>query len=170
MRLFLLNFYLRNLNKIHTQTLAAMSPGSDSYEDIFAIIRRLNLPYEDSRQQYLRMVFNVLARNVDDHSKNVSFCMSRKGDWRLSPAYDVTFSVDMSAPSYVNRQSLSVNGKYESITRKDLETVAKNNDILEYNALIDRVVSALSEFEQHAKRLDTNKILIQQIANELINV
>ncbi len=157
-------------DKIHTQTLAAMSPGSDSYEDIFAVIRRLNLPYEDSRQQYLRMVFNVLARNVDDHSKNVSFCMSRKGDWRLSPAYDVTFSVDMAAPSYVNRQSLSVNGKYESITRKDLETVAKNNDILEYNALIDTVVSALSKFKQHAKRLDINEILIQQIANELINV
>ncbi|MDD3625449.1 MAG: hypothetical protein PHT17_07685 [Proteiniphilum sp.] len=79
-------------------------------------------------------------------------------------------NVDLAAPSYVNRQSLSVNGKYESITRKDLETVAKNNDILEYNVLIDRVVSALSEFEQHAKRLDINKILIQQIANELINV
>ena len=116
------------------------------------------------------MIFNVLARNVDDHSKNVSFCMSRKGDWWLSPAYDVTFSVDMAAPSYVNRQSLSVNGKYESITRKDLETVAKNNDILEYNALIDTVVSALSKFKQHAKRLDINEILIQQIANELINV
>jgi serine/threonine-protein kinase HipA len=65
-----------------------MSPASDSYEDIFAVIRRLNLPYEHSKQQYLRMVFNVIARNVDDHSKNVSFRMNREGVWQLSPAYD----------------------------------------------------------------------------------
>jgi len=89
--------------RIHTQTLAAMSPGSNSYEDLFAVIRRLNLPYEDSRQQYLRMVFNVLARNVDDHSKNFSFCMTHEGVWRLSPAYDLTYGVDLSIPSYMNK-------------------------------------------------------------------
>ena len=88
---FLTQRFDRNGNdKIHTQTLAAISPMTDCYEDIFAVIRRLNLPYEDSRQQYLRMVFNVMARNVDDHSKNTSFCMNRAGEWRLSPAYDLT--------------------------------------------------------------------------------
>jgi len=66
-------------DKIHTQTLASSSPTSDAYEDIFSVIRRLNLPYEDSKQQYLRMVFNVIARNVDDHSKKFSFCMNREG-------------------------------------------------------------------------------------------
>lgn len=161
---FLTQRFDRNGNdKIHTQTLAAMSPQSDSYEDIFAVIRRLNLPYEDSQQQYLRMVFNVLARNVDDHSKNVSFCMDHAGVWRLSPAYDVTFSVDLAAPAYVNRQSLTVNGKNENITREDLETVAKNNDILDYNALIDGVIFSLSKFEQYAKELDIDKSLIEQI-------
>jgi serine/threonine-protein kinase HipA len=154
--------------KIHTQTLAAMSPLSTSYEDIFAVIRRLNLPYEDSRQQYLRMVFNVLARNVDDHSKNVSFCMNRNGGWRLSPAYDVTFSVDLAAPAYVNRQSLTVNGKNEHVTREDLETVAKNNDIQDYNALIDGVKASLSKFKEHANRLNISPSLVEQIANDFI--
>jgi serine/threonine-protein kinase HipA len=154
--------------KIHTQTLAAMSPLSTSYEDIFAVIRRLNLPYEDSRQQYLRMVFNVLARNVDDHSKNVSFCMNRDGVWRLSPAYDITFSVDLAAPAYVNRQSLTVNGKNEHITREDLEIVAKNNDISDYSALIDNVKASLSKFRKQAVRLNISPSLVERIANDFI--
>lgn len=157
-------------DKIHTQTLAAISPMSDSYEDIFAVIRRLNLPYENSRQQYLRMVFNVLARNVDDHSKNFSFCMNTSGVWYLSPAYDVTYSVDLAAPAYVNRQSLTVNGKNEHITRADLETIAKNNDIPDYNMLIDSVNDSLSKFEQYAKQLDINKSLIENIANDFVKI
>lgn len=154
--------------KIHTQTLAAMSPLSTSYEDIFAVIRRLNLPYEDSRQQYLRMVFNVLARNVDDHSKNVSFCMNHDGVWRLSPAYDITFSVDLAAPAYVNRQSLTVNGKNEHITREDLEIIAKNNDISDYSALIDNVKASLSKFRKQAVRLNISPSLVERIANDFI--
>ncbi len=157
-------------DKIHTQTLAAMSPLSTSYEDIFATIRRLNLPYEDSRQQYLRMVFNVLARNVDDHSKNVSFCMNRDGVWRLSPAYDVTFSVDLAAPAYVNKQSLTINGKNKNITREDLEAVARNNDILEYNTLIDGVKASLSTFEEYADRLNISKSLVNRIVNDFVRV
>jgi serine/threonine-protein kinase HipA len=147
-----------------------MSPLSTSYEDIFATIRRLNLPYEDSRQQYLRMVFNVLARNVDDHSKNVSFCMNRDGVWRLSPAYDVTFSVDLAAPAYVNKQSLTINGKNENITREDLEAVARNNDILEYNTLIDGVKASLSTFEEYADRLNISKSLVNRIVNDFVRV
>jgi serine/threonine-protein kinase HipA len=154
--------------RIHTQTLAAMAPGSDSYEDIFALIRRLNLPYEDSRQQYLRMAFNVIARNVDDHIKNFAFCMTRNGDWRLSPAYDITFSVDLLAPSYSNRHSLTVNGKNESITRTDLETVAINNDIQDFKALIDAVVHAVGKFEEYAKELDVNEQIIKSICSDFV--
>lgn len=157
-------------NRIHTQTLAAMSPESDSYEDLFAVIRRLNLPYEDSRQQYLRMVFNVLARNVDDHSKNFSFCMHPDGAWRLSPAYDLTFAVDLSAPVYVNRHSMSINGKSEDITREDLETIAQRNDIQDYNSLIDQVSNAVDMFSKYAGELDIDKQLIVRIESEFIKV
>ena len=156
--------------KIHTQTLAAMSPVSDSYEDIFATIRRLNLPYEDSKQQYLQMIFNVIARNVDDHSKNFSFCMNRKGIWRLSPAYDLTYSVDLTAPAYSNRHSLTVNGKNEDITREDLEVVGLNNDIQDYKALIDIVANAVAKFANHARDLGIDEALIESIKSDFVKV
>lgn len=156
--------------KIHTQTLAAMSPISYSYEDIFAVIRRLNLPCEDSRQQYLLMVFNVIARNVDDHSKNFSFCMNRNGTWRLSPAYDLTYSVDLGAPAYVNRHSLTVNGKNENIIREDLETVGLNNDIQDYKSLIDIVINAVANFENYASELDIDKKLIEDIKTDFVKM
>jgi serine/threonine-protein kinase HipA len=161
---FLTRRFDRNGNeKIHTQTLAAMSPTSDSYEDIFAVIRRLNLPYEDSKQQYLRMVFNVIARNVDDHSKNFSFCMNSSRVWRLSPAYDLTYSADPAAPAYSNRHLLTVNGKNEDITREDLETTGLNNDIQDYKALIDTVANAVANFENYAKELGIEEKLIESI-------
>ncbi|MDR2918570.1 MAG: type II toxin-antitoxin system HipA family toxin [Tannerella sp.] len=156
--------------KIHTQTLAAMSPSSDSYEDIFAVIRRLNLPYEDNKQQYLRMVFNVIARNVDDHSKNFSFCMNRDGVWCLSPAYDLTYSVDLTAPAYSNRHSLTVNGKNEDITRENLETVGQNNDIQDYKALIDTVADAVAKFEDYARELGIDEKLITAIKADFIKI
>lgn len=153
--------------KIHIQTLAAMSPASNSYEDIFLTIRSLNLPYQDYVQQYLRTVFNIIARNVDDHNKNFSFCMNRNGEWRLSPAYDLTYSVAQTAPAYSNRHSLTVNGKNEDITRDDLEKIGKNNDIQDYSTLIDKVINAVSNFENYAKELNINKDLITNIKKDL---
>jgi len=157
-------------NRIHTQTLAAMSPGSNSYEDLFAVIRRLNLPYEDSRQQYLRMVFNVLARNVDDHTKNFSFCMTPDGVWRLSPAYDLTYSVDLAAPRYMNRHSMPINGKNENITLADLEIIAQRNDIQDYKSLIELVSTAVSKFRAYAVELKIDEHLIDSIESDLIKI
>jgi len=130
------------------------------------VIRKLKLPYEDLEQQYIRMVFNVLARNVDDHSKNFAFCMQKDGSWKLSPAYDLTFSVDLAAPAYVNRHSLSVNGKYEQITREDLEIIGHNNDIQNYKSLIDKVANAISGFDTYARDEKLNPGLIDDIRKE----
>ncbi len=157
-------------DRIHTQTLAAMSPGSDSYEDLFAVIRRLNLPYEDTRQQYLRMVFNVLSRNVDDHTKNFSFCMTPDGVWRLSPAYDLTYGVDLTAPNYMNRHSITINGKNESICREDLELFAQRNDIHDYKSLIDHVSNALGKFREFATELRVNEKLINSIESDFVRM
>jgi serine/threonine-protein kinase HipA len=156
--------------KIHIQTLAAMSPESAGYEDILAVIRRLNLPYEDSRQQYLRMVFNVFTRNVDDHTKNFSFCMTPDGVWRLSPAYDLTYSIEFSAPSYMNRHSLTINGKDEEITRADLEAVARRNDIQDYNSLIEKVRDASAKFREFAEALKIDKSLIDRIESDFVKL
>lgn len=149
--------------KLHVQTLAAMSPLATSYEDLFAVIRQLNLPYEDSEQQYLRMVFNVLAKNVDDHSKNFAFTMNKEGIWRLSPAYDITFSIDLTAPAYANTHALSVNGKDDDITMDDLIEVAKSNDIRNYKALIAQVQMGISGFETLAMEFGIDQKLIVDI-------
>jgi serine/threonine-protein kinase HipA len=157
-------------DRIHTQTLAAMSPGSNSYEDLFAVIRRLNLPYEDSRQQYLRLVFNVLSRNVDDHTKNFSFCMTPDGVWRLSPAYDLTYGVDFTAPRYMNRHSITINGKNESITREDLEAFAQQNDIQDYKSLIELVSNAVGKFREFAAELKVDEQLIGRIESDFVKI
>lgn len=168
---FLTRRFDRNGNeKIHMQTLAAISPLSDSYEDIFSLIRRLNLPYEDSRQQFIRMVFNIIARNVDDHSKNFAFCMDNSGTWRLSPAYDLTYSADLAAPAYSNRHSLTINGKNEGITRTDLEKVGISNDISEYKHLIDKVIDATSKFEQYCSELSIDSMLTKSIKEDFIKM
>lgn len=155
-------------DRIHTQTVAAISPESDSYEDIFALIRRLNLPFEDTMQQYMRMVFNVLARNIDDHTKNFSFCMTPDGKWRLSPAYDLTYGVDLTSPAYMNRHSISINGKIADINREDLEIVAMRNDIPDYKSIIDTVSNAVSKFKKYAMELNIDEQLADKIDSDFV--
>lgn len=153
--------------KVHVQTLAAMVPGADSYDDLFEVIRRLRLPYSASEQQFLRMVFNVLARNVDDHAKNFSFCMDHNGMWTLSPAYDVTFALDSSAPAYANRQSLFVNGKDSDITTADLLEVAERNDITRPKELIAQVQKALSTFDVMAHEIGVPEEIVRIVKKEI---
>ncbi len=157
-------------NKVHVQTLAAINPLANSYEHIFSVIRKLNLPYEDLEQQYIRMVFNVLARNVDDHSKNFAFTMSPSGIWRLSPAYDLTFSVDLDSPSYINRHSLWINGKNQDINMEDLERIALENDILDHDTLIEKVACSISKFQSHAQSLGIDSGLIKRIREDFVSL
>lgn len=96
--------------------------------------------------------------------------MSRDGVWRLSPAYDLTFSVDLAAPAYSNRHSLTVNGKNEDISREDLETVGLNNDIQDYKALIDTVAHAVAKFEDYAKGLGVDEKLIGNMKADFVKV
>ncbi|MDA3816801.1 MAG: type II toxin-antitoxin system HipA family toxin [Prolixibacteraceae bacterium] len=168
---FLTQRFDRNGNeRIHMQTLAAMSPLANSYEDVFTVIRHLNLPFKAVRQQYLRMVFNVLARNVDDHSKNIAFCMDRSGVWNLSPAYDLTFSVDLAAPGYANRHSLTINDKNDNITLEDLEKVGSDNDITDCKTLIGQVVYAVEGFDKYATEAGVNEKIVSAINVELRHI
>lgn len=80
--------------KIHTQTLAAIYPDTESYEQMITVCRKLHLPEADCQEVFRRMVFNVLSNNTDDHNKNFSFIMNEDGSWRLSPAYDITYIID----------------------------------------------------------------------------
>ena len=148
-------------DKIHTQTLAAMEPGADCYEDIFAVMRKLNLPYEDFRQLFKIMVMNVLGGNIDDHSKNFSFCMDVGGKWRFAPAYDITYCIDTNAPSYLNRHEFSINGKKEGITKQDLLEVGKKQDISNCAGLYEEVESSLALFPQVAEDLGIDPAIVR---------
>lgn len=153
--------------RLHIQTLAAMAPLCRDYEGIFEVIRKLQLPQRSWNQQYLRMVFNFLSGNVDDHAKNFAFCMKRNAQWELTPAYDLTFSIDLNAPSYMNKHELLLNGKNEGINRNDLEQAGQFNDITNYKQMIEQVSTAISQFERYAKEVDLPEDLIQQISKKL---
>lgn len=160
-------FDRHNNQKVHMQTMAAMNPLSDSYEDIFRVMRILNLPASEFAELYRRMVFNVIGKNTDDHNKNFSFIMSADGFWHLSPAYDLTFSVDMLLPSFMNYHEMSINGKNHDITYEDLENIAKENDIANYKGVIEQVRDAFSEFKKEAVLYDIHLDLINKIQKEL---
>ncbi len=135
--------------KLHVQTLAAMNPQSTSYEDLFAVVRKLELPQDDLKQLFLQTALNFMAANVDDHNKNFSFIMDRNGKWRLAPAYDFTFTVDPSAPSYVNRHCMTLNGKDHDISDKDLLELAISFDIKGARKMLDTAREAVGNFAEY---------------------
>lgn len=137
--------------KIHTQTLAAICADADSYEDLFVVGRRIGLNADEQSQQFRRMVFNVMAENVDDHTKNFSFLMTPDGKWHLSPAYDMIFAVDPATRFFRNHE-LSISGKRKGITRRDLLDFAARQDIKNPGAIIKEVSEAVSAFPYYADK------------------
>lgn len=111
--------------KLHMQSLAALrhydfnAAGAYSYEQAVETIRRLGLPAYDVEQQFRRAVFNVLVRNQDDHVKNIAFLMNRKGEWRLSPAFDVGYAYNPNG-SWTNQHQMSLAGKRDNFEFSDL--------------------------------------------------
>lgn len=140
-----------NREKLHMQTLCGLAhfdfnlPGAYSYEQLFQVMRSLRLPYTAAEQAYRRMVFNVVARNHDDHTKNFSFLMNKAGVWSLSPAYDVTYSYNPSG-EFTSRHQMSVNGKLDGFTRFDLLQVARSMNIKKAEEIIEEVLSAVSQW------------------------
>ena len=113
------------LRKLHMATACGLAhidyadKHNFSYSALFSILERLHCPFEDRYELFRRMVYNVMASNYDDHSKNFSFLMDREGKWRLSPAYDLTYANDPNS-NYINNHQCLINGKFEGITIDDL--------------------------------------------------
>lgn len=120
--------------KIHMQSLGAIAhydfnmPGTHSYEQAADVIYRLGMGQKDIEQLFRRMVFNIAARNQDDHVKNISFLMDRNGIWSLAPAYDVTYAYDRTN-HWLSKHQMSVNGKLENITMDDVLSCGKRMNI-----------------------------------------
>lgn len=148
--------------KLHMLTLCGIAhldyndPNAYSYEQAFQVMRRLRLPYSDAEQLFRRMVFNVLAFNRDDHTKNISFLMDRSGTWRLAPAYDVTFSYNPQS-KWISRHQLSVNGKRENIDDEDIMTVAKDMNIKKPLRILEQVKEVLSGWKKFASVCGVSK-------------
>jgi serine/threonine-protein kinase HipA len=151
-----------NETRHHVQTLCALQHFDYnemygfSYEQLFQTMRTLRLKYPDAEQMYRRMVFNVLATNYDDHTKNFAFLLSKDGNWELAPAYDLCFSYDPTN-AWVSQQTLSVNGKRLNISKADLMTIAKSNNIKKGEAIIDEInetVKCWGDFASQARVSD----------------
>ena len=143
--------------KIHVQSLAALAhldpedEEQNSYETIFQISRRLGLPYPQLEELYRRAVFNIFARNQDDEPRNISFLMSRRGEWSLAPAYDLTFSYQPSGAG-TGLQKMSLNGKRDDFTMEDLLAGARAATVKprKARAIIEEVRYALSGWSKFA--------------------
>jgi serine/threonine-protein kinase HipA len=154
--------------KIHMQSFCAMQHfdfnqvGNYSYEQLFQTMRALRLDYQQAEQLYRRMVFNVLARNCDDHTKNFAFIMDKSGQWNLAPAYDICHAYRPDSP-WVSQQSLSLNGKRQQISRADLLTVASQMNIKKAETIIDELRDTISNWKQYADQCNVPDKLRQGI-------
>lgn len=148
--------------KLHMQSLCAMahydynSPAVYSYEQAFQVIDTLRLAYRQKEQLYLRALFNVMTRNHDDHTKNISFLMDRNGTWSLSPAYDLTYSYQ-AGNRWLNCHQMMINGKTDSFTRSDLIALAENNRINNAPDLIEQVSAATAKWRTFADAAELAK-------------
>jgi len=174
-RHFLTKRFDRQANKkIHVQTLTAMAhvdyhtPGSYCYEQLFGIARKLKLPVADAKQIYTRMVFNIIAQNNDDHSKNFAFYL-KDNRWRLTPAYDVAYCYKP-GNLWVEQHWMSANGKRKDHNRNDLIAVGRNVTKLplsELNRLVDSVIESLSNWDRLANEFEVPKRLRKNISDNI---
>ena len=158
-------------SKRHMQSLGGLAhydfnaPGAHSYEQAFTVIRRLGLSMEDVEEQFRRMCFNVVARNQDDHVKNIAFLMDKSGQWRLSPAFDVTFAFNPSG-DWTGQHQMSMNLKRDHFTRRDFIECGRTVSLKQGRAehILDQVVEAVSCWSEFAAEARVATIWAEQIS------
>ena len=161
-----------NGGKIHTQTFGALAgidyriQKASNYETLFRVMKRLQLPHKQYEQQYRRMLFNVMARNHDDHVKNFSFMMNKQGRWQISPAYDLCFSYSPGG-TWTREHQSSINGKYDNFTKDDLLGIAKTFGIKKANVIFEQVLEAVIQWPKVAGEIGIHKERIQYISKHL---
>ena len=159
-----------NGDKIHLQSLCAIAhydfnmAGAYAYEQAFSVLQKLNLGYDTLEELYRRMVFNVAARNQDDHTKNIAFLMDRKGNWKLSPAFDVIWAYNPSGP-WTNQHQMTINGKRDGFTRSDLLLPAGQYGIKNARSILDGVLDAVSAWPGLAKSNNVPDSMIKTITS-----
>lgn len=160
--------------KHHIQTFCAMQHYdfneviSYSYEQLFQTMRLLRLPYPDAEQMYRRMVFNVIARNCDDHTKNFAFRLKEGGNWELAPAYDICHAYRPDS-IWVSQHALSINGKRIGIEKDDLTYFAKAMNIKKSENIITEINTKVQNWNSYADNVNVNAKLRDSIKGTLLN-
>jgi serine/threonine-protein kinase HipA len=161
--------------KHHIQTFCAMKHfdynlvTSFSYEQLFQTMRELKLTYSDAEQLFRRMVFNVVARNCDDHTKNFAFRLKKDGDWELAPAYDICHAYQPKH-QWVSQHALSINGKRNGITKDDLLVIGKSIKNKKAAETIEEISAIVSRWKTFAEDVQVNPKLRDEINNTLIRL
>jgi serine/threonine-protein kinase HipA len=159
--------------KVHVQTLCALQHydynkiTSYSYEQLFQTMRTLRLTYAEAEQMYRRMVFNVLSRNCDDHTKNFAFMMATDGVWKLAPAYDVCHSYRPGS-DWVSQHSLSINGKRIDFNKEDLLKFAEQHAIRHAPRIIEEGLAMVNNWMKYAKEFNVSDDLAKAIDSTLV--
>lgn len=158
--------------KLHMQTLCGIAHydyrlhRAYSYEQAFNVMRTLRLPYSQARELFRRMVFNVVVRNQDDHTKNISFLMEKDGTWRLSPAYDMGYAYNPNG-GWTATHQMSINGKFDNINRNDLLECAKRNNIKDASLIIDEICEVSSGWHIIASECGVPRDMINSIRGNM---
>lgn len=160
--------------KLHMQSLCALAhydfnqAGAYSYEQAFQVGRRLAISQQELEQLYRRAVFNIIARNQDDHTKNIAFLMDRRGDWQLAPAFDVTYSYNPDG-EWTSQHQMTLSGKRDGFQRSDLLMAASFADIKNRRALeiLDEVFAAVKRWKSFAQKAGIAAPMIESIRKAL---
>ncbi len=160
--------------KLHYQSLAAMAhldyslPGTASYEQVFGILRRLGFSHTESSQFFRRMVFNIVARNQDDHVKNIGFLMNRSGQWSLAPAFDVTYNYQPTG-QWTAFHQMTLAGKRSDFDLSDFKSCAKVAQLKrgEWKRIVQEICETVRRWPDYAKQAGVSSERRGKIMNTL---
>ena len=161
--------------KHHVQTFCALKHfdynqvKSFSYEQLFQCMRELKLTYADAEQMFRRMVFNVIARNCDDHTKNFAFLLKQGGKWELAPAYDLCHAYRPGS-EWVSQHALSINGKRKEITKADLLIIGDSIRCKKASEIIDEINNTIHQWRKFADEVGVKTNLRDAIDKTLLNL
>ncbi|MFT4070673.1 MAG: type II toxin-antitoxin system HipA family toxin [Dysgonamonadaceae bacterium] len=161
--------------KHHIQTFCALKHfdynriNSYSYEQLFQTMRELKLTYAEAEQMFRRMVFNVIARNCDDHTKNFSFILKQDSRWQLAPAYDICHAY-RPGNEWVSHHALSINGKRDNITREDLIEIGRSIRNKKAGETVDVIYEKVRQWDFYATKAGVDKEKRQEIGKTLIPI
>lgn len=155
--------------KLHMQSLCALAhydfnlPGAYGYEQALAVMQRMQLPMPQLAQLYRRAVFNIVARNQDDHTKNIAFLMDKRGRWKLAPAFDLTYAYNP-AGLWTGKHQMTLNGKQDHFALDDLYAPARQFRIPKHEQIVEEVIQTVSQWKTYARQAGVDDRIAEQIA------